>query len=96
MKQLSRLHKIMIETGIKNKDIFTAEEKELLEDLEFLKKHNIGKKMEELTQMSASTEGSNRGIDGVEWGSKLDQGMEFRGLVSQVENLNNANVFEDG
>jgi len=41
MKQLSRLHKIMIETGIKNKDIFTAEEKELLEDLEFLKKHNM-------------------------------------------------------
>ena len=41
MQQLARMHKIMIQTGLKNKDIFTAEERELLGDLEFLKKHNM-------------------------------------------------------
>lgn len=41
MKQLARLHKIMTENGIKSKDIFTEEEKELIGDLEFLKKNNM-------------------------------------------------------
>ena len=41
MKQLSKLHKIMIETGIKNKDIFTPEEQEMIGDLEYLKKHKL-------------------------------------------------------
>lgn len=31
----------MQENGIKNKDIFTEEEKELIGDLEFLKKNNM-------------------------------------------------------
>ena len=41
MQQLARMHKIMTQTGLKNKDIFSAEERELLADLEFLKKHNM-------------------------------------------------------
>ena len=41
MKQLSRLYKIMNENGIKNKDIFTQEERDMIGDLEFLKKNNL-------------------------------------------------------